>query len=286
VYSFKAFTSEKQPDSFKAKGFNERTFVIKCSPGCPEYDISEIINPAGDEDYVAQLDELVDMRKLLLVYRLLNHNKPIPNIDLNLKNRDKQLCKPLIRLFQSTKSVNEIKRSLSRLLKEKKERKAVTIEAILYDAVNSVTKEEAKKEQTFLDKDSVILEFKPIWDEFVNKIGGEISPKHPKSVETSEYGLIPQQSISSILRDRFGGEDARDNKTRKLRFSLSKLEKLGANYSSVDSIEIIEKPTKKTKTANDAGDAGDPAMEGDTERTREKDASKEPVIGSPPSTTA
>lgn len=76
TYCFKAFTSEKQPDSIKAKGFNERIFVLKCSPGCPEYDISEVVNPAGDEDYKAQLDELVDTRKLLLIYRLLHHNEP------------------------------------------------------------------------------------------------------------------------------------------------------------------------------------------------------------------
>ena len=173
------------------------------------------------------------------------------------------------------------------LLKEKKERKAVTIEAILYDAVNSLAKEEAKKEQMSLDKDSVILEFKPIWDEFVTKIDGEISPKHPRSVETSEYGLIPQQNISSILRDRFGGDDgARSNKTRKYRFSLSKLEKLGVNYSSVGDIEIIEKPSKKMKTVSDLGDLGDLDMEDEMKKTLEKDAGKKPITGSPPSTTA
>jgi hypothetical protein len=35
TYCFKAFTSEKQPDSIKAKGFNERVFVIKCQKGFP-----------------------------------------------------------------------------------------------------------------------------------------------------------------------------------------------------------------------------------------------------------
>jgi len=33
TYGFKAFTSEKRPDSIEAKGFNERIFVIKCLPG-------------------------------------------------------------------------------------------------------------------------------------------------------------------------------------------------------------------------------------------------------------
>jgi hypothetical protein len=201
----------------------------------------------------------------------LHYNEPIPNKDLNLKNRDKQLCTPLIRLFQNTKSVKKIKQSLSKLLKEKKQRKAVTIEATLYSAVNSLAKEEVEKEQEqkSLDKDSVILEFATIWCVFMAEVGGILSSKNPRSMDTSEYGLISQQSISSILRDRFGGEDARDKKTRKLRFSLSKLEKLGANYSS-DDIKIIEKPKKKTEkpkkktkkkeTAGDQGQGqGDPA---------------------------
>ena len=48
TYCFKGFASEKQPDSIKAKGFNDRVFVIKCSVGDPDYDISEVISPAGD----------------------------------------------------------------------------------------------------------------------------------------------------------------------------------------------------------------------------------------------
>jgi len=85
TYCFKAFTSEKQPDSLKAKGFNERTFVIKCSAGSPDYDISEVLNPAGDETYKSFLDELVDIRKRLIVYRLLHYNDPVPDVKLNIK---------------------------------------------------------------------------------------------------------------------------------------------------------------------------------------------------------
>ena len=47
AYGFKAFTSEKQPDSIECKAFNERVFVIKCFPGDPECDISEV-QPGDD----------------------------------------------------------------------------------------------------------------------------------------------------------------------------------------------------------------------------------------------
>ena len=53
-------------------------------------------------------EELTNTRKLLLMYRLLHYDEKIPDIKLNIKNRYKQLTKPVIRLFQNTESVNEI----------------------------------------------------------------------------------------------------------------------------------------------------------------------------------
>jgi len=50
TFCFKAFSSEQQPN-YKAKGFSERIFTIKCSPGSPPYDISEVMNDTGDPKY-------------------------------------------------------------------------------------------------------------------------------------------------------------------------------------------------------------------------------------------
>ena len=57
---------------------------------------------SGDEQFKELYQELVDIRKLLLMYRLLHHNETIPDVKLNIKNRYKQLTKPLIRLFQNS----------------------------------------------------------------------------------------------------------------------------------------------------------------------------------------
>lgn len=102
TYCFKAFSAERQPDENKGKGFNERTLVPHCRPGIPKYDISEITCPAGDERYEELREELLYLRKLLLMYRLLLYQDPIPNIELAVSNREKQLCTPLLRLFQNS----------------------------------------------------------------------------------------------------------------------------------------------------------------------------------------
>ncbi len=73
TYCFKAFSSERQP-SYKGKGFSERIFTIKCSPGSPLYDISEIVNYAGDPKHIKLLREMNDLRKLLLVYRIIHYD--------------------------------------------------------------------------------------------------------------------------------------------------------------------------------------------------------------------
>jgi hypothetical protein len=276
VYGFKAFTSEKQPDSFKSKGFNERTFVINCFAGDPEYDISEVIKAADDGDLKAQFDQLVDVRKCLLVYRLLHYNDPIPNVRLNIKNRDKQLCKPLIRLFRNTKALEEIKKSLLKLLQEKKGRKLNTAHAIVYKVLSGLVDAEAEKDQvqTSLDKDAVVLPFGSIWNKFVNEVPGDISPKHPRSVDTAEFGLISQSEIGSILRSRFGGVDARTEDAKRLRFSRAKLKKLHTNYSSIDEIkeETADAGKEEETLTNDQHDQHDPVMEDTTHSQASKAA--------------
>ncbi|MDQ6668641.1 MAG: hypothetical protein M3Y53_10520, partial [Thermoproteota archaeon] len=42
-----AFAAERTPDSTKAKGFNQRIIQLTSLYGFPQYDISEVINPAG-----------------------------------------------------------------------------------------------------------------------------------------------------------------------------------------------------------------------------------------------
>jgi hypothetical protein len=90
TFCFKAFAAERTPDSTKAKGFNQRIIQLTSLYGSPQYDISEVINPAGEEKYQKLLDELLETRNLLLVYRLLHFNDKIPDVRLNIENREKQ----------------------------------------------------------------------------------------------------------------------------------------------------------------------------------------------------
>jgi hypothetical protein len=141
TFCFKAFSSEKQPIEYKAKGFSERIFTVKCSSGNPQYDITEVVNDAGDPKYKKLFRELFDLRKLLLIYRIINYNKPIPDLNLSIKNRDKQLCKPLVRLFQNSKSIEEILGSLTKFILEKRNKKLDSLDSFLYSLVVDLAKD-------------------------------------------------------------------------------------------------------------------------------------------------
>jgi hypothetical protein len=108
TYGFKVFSAERLPDSTKAKGLVQRLIELKCLSAIPTWDISEVANPAFADEFVKQLDELKELRNALFAYRLVHYNDKIPNIKLNITNREKQLFKPLLRVFQNTDTQSEL----------------------------------------------------------------------------------------------------------------------------------------------------------------------------------
>ena len=232
TYCFKAYSAERKPNNTKAKGFMERVFVLPCSTGNPKYDITEIINPAGDKKQAQLLEELNDMRKLLLIFRLVNQNTPIPDIKLNIKNRDKQLCKPLVRLFQDSNVINEIKTTLSKLLAEKRQLKSDTLDARLYQIIVNLIGQQGTTE----------LDNKIIWESVKSNIDGNYDPNKPLSYETEEFYTLSQKRVTDILVDKFGAEKMRTGHTRDrgLRFNQNTLSRLAPNYANSEEIVIIK----------------------------------------------
>lgn len=226
TYSFKAFSSEKYPAFFKAKGFNERILTINCSPGNPKHDITEVLNDAGDPKYKKLHNELYDLRKLLLIYRMLNYDKPIPDIELSLRNRDKQLCKPLLRLFQSSKCLKEITQSLSKFISEKKNKKLNSLDYYLYSIIMELTKNVTYS-----------IPNETLWN-MILQLPGDMIPYKPHSYQTDEFGVVTKYQVTRICEDKFGARRSHDGKQRTLVFNPDTLRNLESNYSPIKEIEI------------------------------------------------
>jgi hypothetical protein len=166
------------------------------------------------------------------MYRLLHHNETIPDVKLNIKNRYKQLTKPLIRLFQNTESVHEITSSLSKYFIEKNQEKLDSMDSAILTFIINLVSEHG--ETLYNDQ---------IWDELKKEYpNGEIKEK-PYSWYMEGYGSVSKNSITKTCENKFGAKQCRDPKEgRGLKFKQDKLTKAAINYSLIEGIKIIREP--------------------------------------------
>ena len=125
-YCYKMILAEKSLKEYKAKGLVDRTFSFPCRPGKVKYSIKEVVSQNINKSPKLQksYEELLYFRKLMLCYSLIHYKDLLPEIETGLKNRDKELCKPLLQLFYSTKALkNDIIPIIRKICKTKKNKK-------------------------------------------------------------------------------------------------------------------------------------------------------------------
>ena len=95
------------------------------------------MNPTntGGPENKKLLKELIDFRKLLLVYRLRHFKDLIPDLDIGVEGRDKELVKHSVQLFNGCKCLTEVIETLQKFLDNKNEKKESSIESVLLKVV-------------------------------------------------------------------------------------------------------------------------------------------------------
>jgi hypothetical protein len=244
TFCFKAFAAERLPDSLKAKGFNQRIIELICRDGAPKYDISEVVTTAGDEGFQYLLDELNATHNLLLAYRLLHFHDMIPNIKLNISNREKQLFKPIIRVFQNTRALKELLPVISEFVSRRRSKNTNTLDARLYEIVTELT-----------NKNGLELESSLIWNTIKDTLQGEPIANKPMSCETLEFGTLSQKRITETLEQQFGARRSKHKGSgNKLIFNQDLLRRLERKYSIQVDVQVttIDKESK-----NKSGEDGE-----------------------------
>jgi hypothetical protein len=196
-----------------------------------------VVNPAGDQENQMLRDELLAFRNTLLIYKLLHFHEPIPDIkDLNIKNREKQLFKPLIRLFQNEECLSEILKVVSEYISKKRAASVDSLHAYLYRAMKEMMVSQAT------------MEFESIY--ILNKIkddlqGSEVKGK-PMSCYTEDFGILSQKKVIGVLKDVLGAEPPRHTGiTKKLIFNKNKFDRLDSIYNLELEIRLAEVLVKK-----------------------------------------
>ena len=171
------------------------------------------------------------------MYRIIHYGDQVPDIQLSITNRDKQLCKPLMRLFSNTKALNDITAALSKFLSEKNSKKLNSLDSYLFSVISDLAK-----------GDNTEISNEKLWNMVCSLPGNDI-PNKPQSYQTDEFGRISKTMVTRISEDKFGAQKVHDGEKRALIFNKATLQKLEANYSLVKEIEILDR-NDMTNTSN------------------------------------
>jgi hypothetical protein len=192
TYCFKIFASESSLDNSKAKGLRDRSFEILCLVGKPQHNIKDVYDNSNEQ----LRNELEKTRKLLFAIRMLHHKDTIKDISLNIINREAELTKPLIRLFQYSQGVlKELLPALSKCLDAKRKVKSNSLEAILYTAIKNLIPYHGET----IDNASIIAEVKRITD-------GEDIPMQ-QAFYCQDLEKVTHRRITKTLVDKFKAEN-------------------------------------------------------------------------------
>lgn len=220
TYGWKAFGAEQLPDSVISIGFLQRVIVLKCVYGFPEYDITEVTNPMGDDDFTDLKQELEETRNLLFIYRIPDHDRKFPDIKLDLTGREKQLFKPILRLFQKTQAQKELEPIISDYINDRRAGNVDSLHAYLYKIITELIKVHGYQ-----------LTSRQIWIRITEDLDGEFMYGGYTSFMSAEYGKLTQNRITSHCREIFGGKPSRDMKNRGYVFNEKTLKQLESLYN-------------------------------------------------------
>jgi hypothetical protein len=297
-FGYKMIFAEKSLREYKVPGLVDRTFSNKLRPGSVEYYIKEVVmgNLKKSPRLQRLYDQLLSFRKLMLCYRLIHYQDELTEIETGLKNRDNELCKPLLQFFYGTEALKEIISTLEIFVKNRRARKKASLEAALYPIIKKYVFKHVgldSEQNTFKDvkakKKIVNILFQDIWDDIIGKDrfkaaidGSYDADKKKYAYETIEYGILYQTTLPKFIRDKFTADKKTENRGCVLLFNIEELEKFEDLYGDIQlnednvKIEVKEYVTDKKGVYNDGNDGFLGAFENISEKkTSDTDGSNE-----------
>jgi hypothetical protein len=167
---------------------------------------------------------------------------------LNIKNRNAELTKPLLRLFNGSVCLESIRKSLSVLINEKSRIKSNSTESKILEALNElILAEKGKSKEVYQFTNEEIFEsLKKVMDGLDNNYD-----EGTYSTFITPDGLhVSKKKITQILKSKFNAVPDKvyeyGETKRVIRVNKRWLEKLGKQYEIIDEIRILRsKPENK-----------------------------------------
>lgn len=210
------------------KGFNERFIFIPMVEGDPKKEWTDI----NGED----LKRFHDLRNTLLKWRLASHDWQLPEVELPIKGRLKELWKPIIQIVSGLTIEPTLRSYLKQLKTERMNEKKNTLEGHIVNVVAG------------LYEPSKSLSFQRVWESLIDDLDATINERTPNTLDSPEFGKVTKNRVGYRLRELFGGKKTAERIEGKLvwaytfnndklnrvfkKYGVSKLESLASPYSS------------------------------------------------------
>ena len=182
-FCLKACAAERMP---RVKGLLERFIFISMVEGFPNKDWADI----SKED----LKRIRELRDMLLKWRLLTEEWEMPNVELPIKGRLKELWKPVIRIVQGLTVEKDLRGFLESLQQQRMDEKQNTLEGHLVKVVASL----------YVKGRSI--SFSAIWATLIEDLEGKLDEKRPHKMYTAEFGEVTKQKVGYRLREVLSGK--------------------------------------------------------------------------------
>ena len=165
-----------------------------------------------------------------------------------LKGREKQLFKPIIRVFQNTETLKELLPVISNYVTQKRDANDATFNAFLYRTITDIIR----------DQKNSTLPSSLIWNLIVSNLEGTEIPGRNLSCDTSEFGVISQKEVTETLKHVFGAKTKKTGGIKHLEFNNAKLQRVGKVYHLEVQVQILN-----GDEVRDDGDDGDDIDKGE-----------------------
>jgi len=178
IFCSKWFAGERIPEN---KGFKERLAIIYMTSGKTNGNIKKL-----KEEERQQLSQL---RKKLLVWKLQNANTPLHDIDSGLKQRDQELWEDFLAITFGTKYYEKSKKVAEYYVQQRHQNIWNSREAWLFQACMEGISDEFK------------VKFVDLWTKLLQKDGVEDATLG--SIFSDEHGKISKTTVSKIFQEKF-----------------------------------------------------------------------------------
>jgi hypothetical protein len=148
---------------------------------------------------------------------MIHYEDVIPELELNVKHRNAELTKPLLRLFSSCNdapiALEKIRHALSKFITGRNELKRNSIESKLLEAIDSLIERHQGNPDSDESKELGPYAFynQDIWAEVKEAINGEEIPFKSESVYTIEYGRFRINMLHLLIKVQCNGHFLMDS---------------------------------------------------------------------------